>query len=145
MTEMIGYCGYNCGECAARSDDPKIRQKLVDGWRRIFGHQMYTAENVHCDGCKSKGKIADTSCEARPCAKKKGVDSCALCDKFACEKVRGLLGSRDAMLVLCCQKDKPVTEEEYNLCMKQFDSFPNLVKILADAGKLDKWVLKKKR
>jgi hypothetical protein len=144
MTDMIGYCGYNCGECAARSDDLEIRQKLVDGWRRIFGHQNYTAENVHCDGCKSKGKIADTSCQARPCAMEKGVDYCVLCDKFACEKVRNLLASGDGMLVFCRPKGEPVTEEEYNLCMKQFDSFPRLVKILFDAGKLDKWVLNKR-
>ena len=49
--EMIGYCGYSCHLCSARSDDPAVRQKLVDGWRRIFGHQQYTAENVKCDGC----------------------------------------------------------------------------------------------
>ena len=24
MTEMIGYCGYNCHLCAARSDDPAV-------------------------------------------------------------------------------------------------------------------------
>ena len=28
MKEMIGYCGYNCHLCAARSDDPALRQKL---------------------------------------------------------------------------------------------------------------------
>jgi len=25
MTKMIGYCGYNCHSCAARSDDPAVR------------------------------------------------------------------------------------------------------------------------
>ncbi len=46
MKEMIGYCGYNCHLCAARSNDPVLRQKMVDGWKRILGHQNYTAENV---------------------------------------------------------------------------------------------------
>ena len=54
---MTGYCGYNCDLCAARSDDPAVRQKLVDGWRKLFGHQMYTAENVRCDGCRSDGRL----------------------------------------------------------------------------------------
>lgn len=72
MTEMIGYCGYNCQLCAARSDDPAVRQKMVDGWRKIFGHQNYTAENVKCDGCPSDGEVADKICKARPCAKEKG-------------------------------------------------------------------------
>ncbi|MBN1661513.1 MAG: hypothetical protein JXA93_24180 [Anaerolineae bacterium] len=26
MFEVIGYCGYNCHLCAARSDDPAVRQ-----------------------------------------------------------------------------------------------------------------------
>jgi len=34
---MTGYCGYNCDLCAARSDDPAVRQRLVDGWRKLFG------------------------------------------------------------------------------------------------------------
>ena len=37
MKEMIGYCGYNCHLCAARSDDPVIRQKMVDGWKKNLG------------------------------------------------------------------------------------------------------------
>jgi tRNA U38,U39,U40 pseudouridine synthase TruA len=41
MDEMIGYCGYNCHLCAARSDDPAVRQRLVDGWRKLFGHEDY--------------------------------------------------------------------------------------------------------
>ncbi|MCK4669170.1 DUF3795 domain-containing protein [Candidatus Bathyarchaeota archaeon] len=71
MEEMIGYCGYNCHLHAARSKDPNARQKLVDGWRKYFGHENYTVENVQCDGCLSDGRIADKMCKARPYAKKK--------------------------------------------------------------------------
>jgi hypothetical protein len=138
--EQISYCGYSCHLCAARSDDPAVRQKLVDGWRRIFGHQMYTAENVKCDGCRSQGKVADARCQARPCAQEKGVESCALCAEFPCPKMRNLMGTRDGMLLFCRPKDEPVSRDEYELCMRQFDSMPNLVRILAAAGKLDSWV-----
>ncbi|MBU0494958.1 MAG: DUF3795 domain-containing protein [Chloroflexi bacterium] len=55
MTEMIDYCGYNCHLCVARSDDPALRQQLVDGWRKFFGYENYTAENVRCDGCRCEG------------------------------------------------------------------------------------------
>jgi hypothetical protein len=144
MEKMIGYCGYNCGICAARSDDPAVRQELVDGWRRIFGHEMYTAENVKCDGCPSGGKVADQQCKARPCAQAKGVQSCAACGEFACDKVRHLMGSRDGMFVFCRPKDgRPVTEEEYNLCMRQFDSMPNVVDALVEAGKIAPWTRKR--
>ena len=138
--EMFGYCGYNCGLCAARSDDPDVRQQLVDGWRRIFGHQMYTAENVRCDGCRAEGRIADKQCEARPCAIDRGVESCAHCDDFVCDKVGHLLGSWEGMLTFCRPKDGSVTEEEYCLCMQQFNSMPIIVRWLVEAGKLGEWV-----
>jgi hypothetical protein len=140
MTTMPGYCGYRCDLCAARSDDPAVRQKLVDGWRKIFGHQQYTAENVHCDGCRSDGKVADQQCQARPCAKEKGLESCAFCEEFPCKKVGQLLASREGMLVFCHRNLANLTEEEYNLCMRQFESMPDMIKLLAKAGKLPKWV-----
>lgn len=140
MEEMIGYCGYSCHLCAARSEDPELRKKLVDGWRRIFGHESYTVENVRCDGCRSEGRIADMSCKARPCAIERGVESCAECDDFPCDKMRHLMASRDGLLIFCRPEDGPVTQKDYDLCMRQFDSMPNLVRILAERGKLAPWV-----
>jgi len=87
MEKMVGYCGYNCHLCAARSDDPEVRQKLVDGWRKIYGHEHYTVENVHCVGCRAEGHHADLECKARPCAVERGVDSCAACDDFPCDNI----------------------------------------------------------
>lgn len=142
MDEMIGYCGYSCHRCAARSDDPAVRQKMVDGWRKIFGHENYTAENVRCDGCRGNGRLADKECKARPCAIERGVESCACCDEFICDKVRHLLGSREGMLTFMHHKLSSVTEEEYDLCARQFaDSMPNLIKVLVDVEKLPAWVL----
>ncbi len=141
MERMIGYCGYNCALCAARSDDPAVREKLVDGWRRLFGHQHYTAENVKCDGCLSSGQVADQACQARPCAREKGVESCAFCQEFPCDKMRHLMGSRVGMLIWLRRAGDTLTEDEYNLCMRQFDSMPTLMHMLVKAGKLPQWVL----
>jgi hypothetical protein len=128
---MIGYCGYNCHLCAARSDDINVRRKLVDAWRKYLGHQHYTAENVACEGCKSEGnKIADKQCEARPCAREKGLESCAQCDEFPCKKMSKLI-----------PKLKDITEEEFNLCVQQWNSMPNLVKKLVEEGKLPPFIL----
>jgi hypothetical protein len=139
-SEMIGYCGYSCYLCAARSDDITIRQKLVDDWRKFFGHENYTAENVKCDGCLSDGVVADNVCKARPCAKDRGVENCAYCDDFPCDKMRHLIAGREGMLVFCYPKTSSITEEEYNLCMRQFNSMPNLLRMLADSGKMSPWV-----
>jgi len=129
--KMIGYCGYNCYLCPARSDDPAIRQKLVEGWRKLYGHQNYTVDNVKCDGCPSNGEVADKECKARPCAKEKGIKSCAYCGDFPCDKLRHLIN--------------PIfyaTEEEYNLCIRQFeDGKNNLIKILIERGRTPPWLV----
>ena len=39
VDKLIGYCGYNCHLCAARSEDIAVRQKLVDAWRKYLGHE----------------------------------------------------------------------------------------------------------
>jgi len=144
MKEMIGCCGYNCHLCAARSDDPKLRQKMVDGWKKYLGLQNYTAENVRCDGCRGNGRLADKECKARPCAREKGVEFCAYCDEFPCDKVKHLIASREGFLMKLFPKTSDMTEEEYNLCLRQFDSIPNLLRMLADAGKLPPWVVEGK-
>jgi hypothetical protein len=140
VDERIGYCGYDCGLCAARSDDPAVRQRLVDGWRKYFGHQGYTAENVRCDGCRADGRLADKSCKARPCAKERGVESCALCDDFPCDKVRPLFATREGMLVFTYPGTSGIPQEEYDLCMRQFESLPRLMRLLAEAGRLPGWL-----
>ena len=141
---MIGYCGYICHLCAARSDDANVRQKLVDSWRKYLGHQHYTADNVACEGCKSAGdKIADKQCLARSCAREKGLDSCAQCDEFPCEKLRKLMGSTVGLLVFLAPKLKSITEEEFNFCIQQWNSMPNLVEKLVEEGKLPAFVLRR--
>jgi hypothetical protein len=136
VAEELGYCGYDCGLCAARSEDPAVRQRLVDGWRKYFGHQHYTAGNVRCDGCKADGRLADLNCKARPCAVERGVESCALCDDFPCDKLYRLLATREGMLLFCNPATASITPEEYELCMRQFESIPRLVRLLVRAGKL---------
>jgi len=140
--KMIGYCGYNCHLCAARSDDVNVRKKLVDAWRKYLGHQHYTAENVACEGCKSEGdKIADKQCKARPCAREKGLESCAQCNEFPCKKMSHLMGITSGLLTFLAPKLKDITEEEFNLCIQQWNSMPNLVEKLVEEGKLPPFVL----
>ena len=138
--ELLSYCGYRCDLCAARSDDPELRQRMVDGWRKYLGHQQYTAENVRCDGCRSNGRLADKGCQARPCAIERKVECCAYCDEFPCGKLGGLLSERLGMLIFLHRRMGSLTEEEYNLCLRQFESMPNMVRKLVEAGKLPEWI-----
>lgn len=137
MKTMLGHCGYDCSKCAARSDDPRIRQRLVDGWRKFFGHERYTVDNVRCDGCRADGRLADTECQVRPCARERGVEMCPDCGEFPCDKVRKLMASGPGMVLFCLPRTRGLTRAEYELCMRQFDSMGTLVRRLAENGELD--------
>jgi hypothetical protein len=139
MEKMIGYCGYNCHLCAARSGDPEERARLVAAWRKFYGHERYTVENVACDGCKGGGRLADKSCQAKPCAEERGVETCADCGEFPCPKVRNLLGETSTMLLQCLPGTSGLTAEEYNAGMRQFDGIPNLLTALIASGRLPAW------
>lgn len=129
--EELALCGYRCDLCAARSDDPQVRQRLVDGWRKYFGHTMYTVDNVRCDGCLNKGRLADTNCGVRPCAMEKGIENCAHCDEFPCDKLEKLWGSEEEYR----KRFPDIAEEDFNLCMRQFVSKERLLQIHADLQK----------
>ena len=143
VDKLIGYCGYNCHLCAARSEDIEVRQKMVDAWRKYLGHENYTAENVYCVGCKNEGPHPDKACKARACAIEKGVESCALCDEFPCDKMRHLMAIEKGMFIFGFKNFGQISKEDYNLCMRQWDSVPNLYKILLEAGRLPEWLRKR--
>lgn len=139
---MIGYCGNRCHLCAARSDDPAVRQRLIDVWRRVFGHDMYTVDNVCCDGCRGDGRLADENCQARPCVIQRGLEGCAYCDEFVCDKLKPVLGSREGVLVLRHARIASLTEEEYNLAVRPLMNMATLIRMLVRAGKLPSWASK---
>jgi len=123
--EELARCGYRCDLCAARSDDPEVRQRLVDGWRKYFGHTMYTVDNVRCDGCLHNGRLADKNCGVRPCVIERGLDNCAYCEEFPCELLKRLWCSEEELR----QRFPDIPEEDFNLCMRQFVSKPRLMEI----------------
>jgi len=54
--------------------------------------------------------------------------------------MKHLMASRDGMLLWCQPATSSLSREEHDLCMRQFDSMPNLVRIQVEAGKLPAWL-----
>jgi len=127
--KTVARCGYRCDLCAARSDDPAVRQKLVDGWRKYYGHTQYTAENVKCGGCSAE-KRADMTCQVRPCVIEKGIENCAACDKCPCKKLVPLCSSSHINFL----RFPNAPQEDYDLCLRQFDNIPELMELRAKRG-----------
>ncbi len=92
MEPILTRCGYRCDLCLAYKPNveknPANQQKLSDGWFKYFGFRL-PAEEICCDGCMlDNPKLIDQSCPVRPCVIEKGLDNCAQCEQYVCEKLK---------------------------------------------------------
>ena len=90
MSELIAYCGLDCGACnafiATRDNDAALRARTAAEWTRMFGHE-FKPEEIHCTGCTTDGRhvgFCDAMCEVRKCARGRKVTSCGVCADYGC-------------------------------------------------------------
>ena len=95
QTELISFCGINCLECPAyiakRTDDIELREKTAKAWSGP--EDKVKPEEINCDGCITQDKEIFSwckVCQVRSCGLEKGVENCAHCDEYSCEKLEGL-------------------------------------------------------
>ena len=93
MDKMIGICGMTCTECpaylATQKDDDKERARVAEMWSKEFNENL-KPEDINCSGCLSEEKPLfgySAVCEIRKCGRGRGVENCAYCDDYACEKL----------------------------------------------------------
>jgi len=95
--KLIGACGMLCGNCAAykatQTTDPEELKTLAEIESGYLGAEIRPEENG-CDGCMTVGGRVGhcvPRCTIRPCALSRGYQTCAECDRFACEQLAALL------------------------------------------------------
>jgi hypothetical protein len=93
MDRIIACCGIVCTECpafiATRENDDSKRKEVAEMWSKQYKMDV-KPEDINCDGCNSGSKRIlgyCSVCEIRKCGQSKGVDNCAYCDEYACEKL----------------------------------------------------------
>jgi hypothetical protein len=92
MQPVLSRCGYRCDLCLAYlpnvEKNHSNQQKLSDGWFKYFGFRI-EPEFILCDGCMADHpRLIDQGCPVRPCVIEKGLNSCASCDEYVCEKLK---------------------------------------------------------
>lgn len=94
MDKIIAMCGLVCDDCiaflATQRDDDKMRQKAVEAWSTK--EEPLKLEDINCDGC-TVGKRLHTFCsvcDVRICGLERGIENCAYCNDFPCEKLENL-------------------------------------------------------
>jgi len=95
--EYICYCGLYCENCAVKAkiepaalvlyDEMKNAGfeeiiHLIPGGNGFWPFLKEMVENGMCVSCK--GGSGNPGCQVRICAKKKGVEMCALCENYPC-------------------------------------------------------------
>ncbi|MCD4823661.1 MAG: DUF3795 domain-containing protein [Phycisphaerae bacterium] len=93
MTKMIAYCGLDCAVCegylATQADDDAKRAEVAKDWAARYNAPI-KPEHINCDGCRADGRkffYCSNMCELRKCGIAKGMDNCAACDEYPCEKL----------------------------------------------------------
>ena len=64
------------------------QQKLSDGWHTYFGFRIPASE-ICCDGCMADNpRLIDKACPVRPCVIERGLENCAQCELYVCERLK---------------------------------------------------------
>jgi hypothetical protein len=90
--KIVAFCGILCSDCpafvATQAGDAEALAKQAAEW--TSEEDPLTADDLWCDGCIYTDKKVTKfclECDVRQCALAKGVETCAHCDDFPCEKL----------------------------------------------------------
>ena len=127
MDPILTRCGNRCDLCLAYKPNvesqPELRPALSDGWFRYFGFRT-PPEEIYCEGCmETNPRLLDAECPVRPCVLEKGLDNCAQCDGFVCEKLKQRLVVREDMEKKAGRKIPP---EDYRRFIQPYENFIRL-------------------
>jgi len=92
MLPIVTRCGYRCDLCLAYRPNveanPANQQTLSDGWFQYFGFRI-PPEGIICDGCMAGNpQLIDKQCPVRPCVVARGLENCAQCAEYVCDRLK---------------------------------------------------------
>ena len=132
MDTIPARCGYRCDLCPAFKDNvrgPEHQQWVSDGWYKYYGFRI-PPDRICCDGCWAEDSTypnrIDTDCPVRPCVIEKGLESCAQCNEYICEKLRQRLVDGKGILA---KAEQPIPPEEFNAFVRAYDNRRRLEQI----------------
>jgi hypothetical protein len=123
MVPVLTRCGYRCDLCLAYrpniTANPSNRQKLSDGWFKYFGFRLPAAE-ICCDGCMADDpKLIDQSCPVRPCVIESGLENCAQCEHYVCERLSERLVVHEEVKA---RIGTDIPEDDYGCFVKPYEN-----------------------
>jgi hypothetical protein len=99
----LACCGLDCAACDIyrAGDDPALAARLADAFVKM-GYADARPDWFHCQGCRGPQNAHwDATCFILQCCQERGLDHCAQCEQFACERLeewgRGMAHHREAL------------------------------------------------
>ncbi|MBN2829729.1 MAG: DUF3795 domain-containing protein [Candidatus Cloacimonetes bacterium] len=97
MEKKISACGLICSSCetfqATMTDDDAAREDIAVKWSKMYATQL-KKDDINCTGCMEEGASFGycSMCEIRECVVSKGLQNCAYCDDYGCDKLTEFFG-----------------------------------------------------
>jgi len=93
MQKGVAHCGLICSECeayrATQANDANGMAALAVEWSQRYGI-TFSPDDLWCNGCTTasgRRARATDECPIRPCARGRGLATCAECGDYRCEQL----------------------------------------------------------
>jgi hypothetical protein len=104
MSGVIAYCGLVCQMCPiylatrveSQEERERMRSEIAQLCREQYGMAYRPQDITDCDGCRTEGSRlfpACGECAIRKCARQRGLQSCACCDEYVCERLEAFFAT----------------------------------------------------
>jgi len=132
MNEIISGCGFRCDLCPAFVGNNKTfadQVRVAAGWSRYFMIKM-SPDRIRCSGCFSEDcggyDLPDSECPIKPCVLEHGMNTCADCFDYPCEKLETRMKAVDEAMSRFKGK---MPQEEYDTFIAPYDFRKNLTEV----------------
>jgi hypothetical protein len=125
---MISKCGYRCDLCLIHETNLKgedDKQRMSDALAKYYDCNLPPEQIKPCKGCQAIQTSPDPNCPVYPCAQDKGMETCAHCPDFGCDKLK----QRMDVVEECLERHLDVPSEDYELFFKPYLSRTTLMEI----------------
>jgi hypothetical protein len=101
---VVAYCGLVCQTCpiylATRAENEeeqkRMRSEIAQLCQEQYGMAYKPEDITDCDACPTEGGrlfFACADCVIRKCARENGLENCAYCNEYACERLEAFFAT----------------------------------------------------
>ncbi len=132
MKQIVARCGFRCDECMAYAANNRSRDdqaRVASAWSKYFGLKI-SPEKIRCNGCFGERcaeyDLPESSCAVRACVTERGMNTCADCYDYPCEKIESRMNGVEEVIRRFREK---ITHDEFDTFIGPYDARKTLNEI----------------